>query len=168
MPWARRAMASIPVVLPEFRRRGRLPAGGRAASVAGCAVAASCLAPVPLLLPTDIPAGVQQAQTNICKIDITGVSPGESLHCVLPMRGSRASHTGVTQLQAEWMFNYNRERFTFWLKGVGHLPEVELAFCYGSQQSISAIWRLLAHDGGVGGDLSGRRCGGTGGWGTKA
>ena len=56
MPWARLAMASIPVVLPELRRRERLPAGGRAARVAGCAVAASCLAPVPVLLATDIPA----------------------------------------------------------------------------------------------------------------
>ena len=49
-------MASIPVVLPELRRRERLPAGGRAASVAGCAVAAACLAPTPVLLPTDMPA----------------------------------------------------------------------------------------------------------------
>lgn len=49
-------MASIPVVLPELRRRGRLTAVGKAASVAGCAVAAACVAPAPVLLPTDMPA----------------------------------------------------------------------------------------------------------------
>ena len=55
-------MASIPVVLPELRRRGRLPAGGKAASVAGCAVAAACVAPAPALLPTDMPAYVHYSE----------------------------------------------------------------------------------------------------------
>ena len=56
MPWALLAMASMPVVLPELRRRGRLPTVGKAASVAGCAMAAACVAPAPVLLPTDMPA----------------------------------------------------------------------------------------------------------------
>ena len=68
-------MASIPVVLPELRRRGRLPAGGKAASVAGCAVAASCLAPARALVPTEMPACVDQPLTTP---ELTNQSTGKS------------------------------------------------------------------------------------------
>ena len=57
----------MPVVLPELRRRGRLPAGGRAANVAGCAVVASCGMLPPVLLATEMPAKHKPLGRNSCR-----------------------------------------------------------------------------------------------------
>lgn len=97
MPWARLAMASIPVVLPELRRRGRLLAGGKAASVAGCAVAVSCLAPVPELLAAAIPAGIQQPRTTLPEshMDFSSRETGRpctNAHFLLSMQYRKFSH----------------------------------------------------------------------------
>lgn len=70
---------------------------------------------------------------------------------------------GVSQTVVSVDVELQEKEFTFWLKGMGHLSEVELAFCYRSQQCVSAIWRLLTrHDGTVGDDLGGCGCSGAG------